>query len=125
MGQDIAQVILGFLNDDFDISELHDTFIMLIPKVKDLKRITEYQPISLCNMVNKLISKRLRGVLLDIIDDFQSSFVKEWLITDNAILSTNALLSMKMGRPQLTQDCMAIKLDMRNVYDRIEWSYLE
>lgn len=59
MGSDITRVVLCFLNEEMDIPKLIDTFIMLVPKVKSLKRITEYKPISLCNMVYKLIFKTI------------------------------------------------------------------
>lgn len=53
-------MVLGFLNGDLGILELSETFIVLISKFKNLKE-SEYQLISLCNVVYKLISKTLMG----------------------------------------------------------------
>ena len=57
----------------------NETTIILIPKVKDLKRVSEFRPISLCNVIYKLISEalanRLKLLLLEIISPTQSTFV--------------------------------------------------
>lgn len=38
--QNILLGVLGFLNGPFDTSELNETFMVLIPKVKNLSKIT-------------------------------------------------------------------------------------
>ena len=52
---------------------LNDTYICLIPKVRSPQKITEYCPISLCNVVYKIVAKvlanRLKGVLSEVISD--------------------------------------------------------
>lgn len=59
------------------------------------------------------------------IDDSQSAFVKERLITEDAITGMETFHLMKTGRPFFTGDYMAVKLDMMKACDRIEWQYLE
>ena len=62
----------------------NDSQIVLVPKTKNPKRVTEYRPINLCNVVYKLASKtlvnRLKRVLPSIISDIQSAFVNSKLI---------------------------------------------
>ena len=48
---------LNFLNHGMAPPKLHETHIVLIPKTKDPIRVTDYWPISLCNMAYKLASK--------------------------------------------------------------------
>ena len=64
---------------------------MLIPKTKNPSRVTNYRPISLCNVAYKLASKvvanRMRVVLKDIVCENQSTFVAERLITDNILMA--------------------------------------
>ena len=39
------------------LKELNKAKIVLIPKVKEPKTVTQYKPISLCNFMYKVISK--------------------------------------------------------------------
>lgn len=55
VGPKIVQLLLGFLN----VSELNNTFITLIPKMKYPDSMVTFRPISLCNVTYKLLSKIL------------------------------------------------------------------
>ena len=107
---------------------MNDTYICLILKVKSPQKITEFRPISLCNVVYRLISKilanRLKRVLDAVIDELQSAFVPGRLITDNVLVAFETMHCIdqrKKGKKAL----MAIKLDMSKAYDKVEWLYLE
>lgn len=74
VGDDVVSLCLGFLNGSTGIEALNHTLIALIPKVDVPKKVTEFRPISLCNVLYKLISKtlanRMKRVLPDVIADF-------------------------------------------------------
>lgn len=82
--------------------------------------------ISLCNVAYKVVSKiltvRLKRVIFKLIFPFQAAFVPGWLIQDDFILSQEILHSMKAKRGR--KGLMAMKLDMKKAYDRMEWSFL-
>lgn len=57
LGSKITSIILGFLNNGDDIYAINDTHISLVPETKHPKVVKDFRPISLCNIVYKLISK--------------------------------------------------------------------
>ncbi|XP_040987788.1 uncharacterized protein LOC121235507 [Juglans microcarpa x Juglans regia] len=57
--RDVDDAVLEFLNGGNMVPDLNHTLIALIPKVKMPKEVMEYRPISLCNVLYKLISKVL------------------------------------------------------------------
>ena len=65
----------------------------------------------------------MKIILPDIIGKFQSAFVPERLITDNALIAFESFHWMrkkKLGK----KGYVGIKLDMAKAYDRIEWDFL-
>ena len=67
----VTHAVLDFLNHGATPPNFHETHIFLIPKTKNPERVTDYRPISLCNVAYKLASKevanRLKLVLQDVI----------------------------------------------------------
>lgn len=54
VGRIVNKTVLDFLNLGITPSKFNDTHVVLIPKTKNLRKVTEYRLISLCNMVYKL-----------------------------------------------------------------------
>ena len=73
VGNDVTKTVLDALNSGYVHESLNATFIALIPKVKNPKKVSDFRPISLCNVVYKLISKvvvnRLKKILPNIVSD--------------------------------------------------------
>ena len=124
----VCAAILDFLNNGIFDTLINDTYITLIPKVKKPTKITEYSPISFCNVLYKFIAKvlanRLKKVLPFVISANQSAFVLGRLITDNVMVAFEALHTMD-ARMRGKKGYMVLKLDMSKAYDRVEWDILE
>lgn len=79
MGKDVYRTILGVSNNEIDLTLLNHIFITLIPKIKYSHTYSQFQPVSLCNLVFKLIAKvlanKLKTILDRLIDEAQSDFV--------------------------------------------------
>ena len=82
---------MNFLNHGAAPPKFHETHIVLIHKTKNPERVTDYRPISLCNVAYKLASKvvvnRLKMVLQDIVCENQSAFISERFIIDNVLVA--------------------------------------
>lgn len=57
VGEDITIVVLRALNSGIVPESINTTFISLIPKIKSPKKVLDFRPVSLCNVVYKLIAK--------------------------------------------------------------------
>ena len=128
VGNDVMNAVLDFLNNGVMLPNLNHPNIVLIPKVKNPEKMSEYRLISLCNVVYKIISKvlanRLKQVLPDIISPTQSAFVLGRLIIDNVIVAYEALHSMHIRKKGKTGS-LALKLDVSKAYDQVEWLFLQ
>ena len=128
VGDDVIVTVLNFLNNGTMLLEINYTYIVLIPKIKTPERISNYRPISLCNVIYKIISKmlanRLKLILPRLISSNQSAFVLGKLITDNVLVAYETLHSMHC-RQTGKKESIALKLDISKAYDRVEWLFLK
>jgi hypothetical protein len=128
VGEDVSLAILDFFHSGRMLGSINYTNIVLIPKVKNLESMSQFRPISLCNVLYKIASKvlvnRMKVILPNIISDSQSAFVPGRLISDNIIMAFEALHYLKNLRAGANYQ-MATKLDMSKAYDRVEWHFLQ
>ena len=65
VGDDVVIAVLDFLNNGNMLLEINHTNIVIIPKVKnpEKKKKFDFRPISLCNVIYKIMSKVLENKL--------------------------------------------------------------
>ena len=123
VGNNVIAAVLNFLNSGFMPPEINYIHIVLIPKIKNQEKITDYRPISLCNVIYKIISKvlanRLKMILPQLISPSQSAFVPGHLVSDNVLVAYETLHALNNKR-SCKNGSLALKLDVSKAYDRVE-----
>ncbi|GJS31911.1 RNA-directed DNA polymerase, eukaryota, reverse transcriptase zinc-binding domain protein [Tanacetum coccineum] len=126
VGQDLCSAVKELFAKGKLLSEINTTLISLIPKVKSPARVTDYRPISYCNVVYKVISKvitnRLKLVLNGLIDVNQSAFIPGRQCSDNILLTQEFMRNYSWGH--MAKNC-AFKVDIQKAYDTVSWKFLE
>lgn len=82
----VTAFCLKVLNHDFNLSSVNHTFITIILKISNPRKIGEFMLISLCNVLYKIISNKKKSTFDLIVLERQSAFVTGRLITNNAIV---------------------------------------
>ncbi|KAA3461907.1 reverse transcriptase [Gossypium australe] len=112
VGKEVVDYCIETLNGGCNIVEIN--------YVSYLRLMPQFRPISLCNILYKIISKMLvnmfQKVLHYCIDEANNAFVPGRLIT-------KVLHSMKKKRIG-NEGSFALKLDMSKTYDRVEWPFI-
>uniref|UniRef100_A0A803Q7N5 Reverse transcriptase n=1 Tax=Cannabis sativa TaxID=3483 RepID=A0A803Q7N5_CANSA len=86
---DFTAACLDILNQNADCKAINETLICLILKIKQPAKMSDFRPISLCNVVYKVVSKclanRMKLSMNSAISDNQSAFIGGRIIQDNAM----------------------------------------
>lgn len=99
---------------------------VLIPKVENPSKLTQLQPISLCNVMYKLVTKTIvnwpKYLMGEVVNPNQESFVPRRQITYNIIVCQEIVHSLWKRKGK--KKGMVVKLDLEKAYDRSEWRYI-
>ena len=79
VGLEVTHAVLSILHSGYMLQNINSTHIALVPKIKNPAKISDFRPISLCNVIYKIVSKilanRLKRVLPLVVSESQSAFV--------------------------------------------------
>ncbi|XP_074266827.1 uncharacterized protein LOC141590115 [Silene latifolia] len=127
ISQLVALALLRFLNSGVMLKEWNNTHIILIPKVEKPEQISQYRPISLCNVIYRLASKclvnRLKLVISSIVSDSQQAFVPSRLMSDSCVI-THEIMHYLNKTKRGSVSYAALMLDMHKAFDRVSWTFL-
>lgn len=106
---------------------VNKALVCLIPKVKEPITMADLRPISLCNVLVRILSKimtnRLKMCMKSIISENQSAFIEGRLLTDNAMVAFEINHYMRR-HTQGNKGMAALKIDISKAYDRLEWNFI-
>ncbi|KAH9650390.1 reverse transcriptase domain-containing protein [Citrus sinensis] len=123
----VLTTFLHILNSQGTIAPLNHTYIALIPKIGKLRKVTDFRPISLCNVIYRIVAKsvtnRFKQILHKIISPSQSAFIPNRLITD-IIVGYECLHKIRHCKGK-RNGLIALKFDVSKAYDKLEWNFLE
>ena len=127
VGDAVTQAVISFLVVGSMPKEVNGALIVLIPKTLNLSSVNNFRPISLCNIVYKIISKLLVAkicpILHNLISPCQSAFIPGRWIAKNQVVIHELLHSFKVRK--VKSSFMAVKLDFQKAYDRVNWSFIQ
>jgi hypothetical protein len=126
IGQDVVQLVRNFFQSGIMPAHINDTHIALIPKQLAPLVPADYRPISLCNVIYKIIAKclanRLKPHLPDYVHQSQQAFIEGRRISNNIIIAQEITHSFALSSWK-NQDFM-LKIDLAKAFDRVECNFI-
>ncbi|KAJ9536012.1 hypothetical protein OSB04_un000818 [Centaurea solstitialis] len=125
LGEDVSTAIHNFFYRSTLDKELNHTLLCLLPKTPNSSSVTDFRPISCCNVLYKCISKilvnRIKPYLDGLVSRSQSAFIPGRRIVDNILMAHELVVGYHLhaGPPRC-----AFKIDIRKAYDMIGWRFL-
>lgn len=104
---------------------MNSTILTLISKFPGATIIKDYQPISCCNTIYKVISKllvaKIKSLLPSIILPNQSAFIRGRLLLENVLLASEIVSGdhRNKGHKRLT-----LKVDIAKAFDSLSWDFV-
>lgn len=121
IGNDVSLAIKDFFCSSKFLKQVNTTLLSLIPKTNYPNGVGDYRPIACCNVIykaiTKILTKRLQGVIGQLISESQGAFVRERSIIDNIMVCQGLVrnYTRENGAPR----CL-IKMDIKKTYDTLE-----
>ncbi|KAJ0585981.1 putative RNA-directed DNA polymerase [Helianthus annuus] len=126
--EELKPGIMDVMQQFFIHGSLHhscsSSFIALIPKVTDPMVFSDFRPISLVGVINKIISKvlaiRMKNVLNSVVSCSQSAFISGRNIIDGPLIINEIVGWAKKAKKEM----FIFKADIEKAYDTLNWKFL-
>ncbi|XP_074314644.1 uncharacterized protein LOC141649871 [Silene latifolia] len=118
---EFTKAVLSILKSGRVLREANRTFITLILKTDTPEGVSDYRPISLCNVIMRVVTKcianRMAKVMGSLISESQNAFLPGRGISDNILVAHEAIHNISRFQMGKHGRC-AFKADMSKAYDR-------
>jgi hypothetical protein len=119
-------VITNFYAHAYIPTKINKTYITLITKNNQPTTPQDYRPISLCNVIYKIISKslanRLKQHLPSYVNHAQYAFIAHRHISSNIIITRETIHSFNLK--SWKEHAFIPKIDLAKTFDRLEWNFI-
>lgn len=120
----LLQIMKEFYNGTLDLSPHNKASIVLLPKKEIVSSIKDFRPISIINLIPKIIAKtlanRLTPHLNSLISNHQTAFLKGRLIAENFIVTRELIHHVSTTN----NPTALIKLNFSRAFDSVQWYFL-
>lgn len=124
MGADLLALAEESQSTGILSGSINTAFIALIIKKANPRSFPDYRPISLCNVVYKLVAKlianEIKQILSEHITPEQFGFIATRQIQDAVAVIQECLHSIKTRK---LEACL-MQIDFIKAYDRVDWEFL-
>lgn len=121
---DIFTIFEDFWGHELDLSEVNKANIVMIPKKVMATNMGDFWPISIINIVPKLLTKvlsnRLRLMLPQLVSFYQTAFTRDRHIADNFMATREILQHVSAVK----EKAIFAKVDFPKAFDSIDWEFL-
>lgn len=118
-------MIREFLTNGKILKQLNNVNSALVPKCQNPSKVSDFGPISLCNISYKIIAKllanRLKIALPEIVSPNQAAFLSNRVMGENIFLVKELL--RKYARKRTSSRCV-LKVELHKAFDQIEWDFI-
>lgn len=97
----LGDFVIDFVQKAFEANEfdpaLNKSIITLIPKQKKPEKMSQFQPISLCNVLVKIVIKayRMKPLVAKLVGEEQGGFIPSRQVANNILIAQEVMHSMR------------------------------
>lgn len=117
--EELIQIVQLLHLEEINLKEVNRANIIMIPKHETAEELKDYRPISIINLIPKIISKilatRLSKVLPDLVSMEQMAFIKGRQISENFVATREILQHTSYANKQ----AVFLKLDFTRAFDTL------
>lgn len=125
LGPEVELAVQDFFRSYFFPASTNATIMSLVPKHPGASLVTDYRLIACLNTIYKVVSrllvKKLKPILPEIIVPNQITFVKDRLLVENTFLAGQLVQGYHKHN---SQQRITIKVDKAKAFDTLSWDFL-